>query len=41
MLKNALELFGDIVKMWFTFNEPIVTVECGYLKQYHYPMEVD
>ena len=39
--KKCFELFGDIVKYWFTFNEPIVTVECGYLKQYHYPMEVD
>ena len=38
--KKCFELFGDIVKYWFTFNEPIVTVECGYLKQYHYPMEV-
>lgn len=39
--KTCFELFGDIVKTWFTFNEPIVSVECGYLKQYHYPMEVD
>ena len=39
--KTCFSLFGDIVKTWFTFNEPIVSVECGYLKQYHYPMEVD
>lgn len=39
--RTCFELFGDIVKTWFTFNEPIVSVECGYLKQYHYPMEVD
>lgn len=39
--KKSFELFGDIVKTWFTFNEPIVSVECGYLKQYHYPLEVD
>lgn len=39
--KTAFELFGDIVKYWFTFNEPIVHVECGYLYQYHYPMKVD
>lgn len=39
--KNCFELFGDIVKIWFTFNEPIVSVECGYLKQYHYPLEVN
>lgn len=39
--KTCFELFGDIVKIWFTFNEPIVSVECGYLKQYHYPLEVD
>lgn len=39
--KTCFELFGDLVKIWFTFNEPIVSVECGYLKQYHYPLEVD
>ncbi|NBI07212.1 glycoside hydrolase family 1 protein [Senegalia massiliensis] len=39
--KTCFELFGDIVKRWFTFNEPIVHVECGYLNQYHYPMKVD
>ncbi len=39
--KKCFELFGDIVKRWFTFNEPIVHVECGYLKCYHYPCKVD
>lgn len=39
--KKCFELFGDIVKRWFTFNEPIVHVECGYLQQYHYPCKVD
>ncbi len=38
---KAFELFGDRVKKWFTFNEPIVHVECGYLYRYHYPMVVD
>ncbi len=38
--KICFELFGDIIKYWFTFNEPIVSVECGYLLQYHYPLEV-
>ncbi|MDO5026250.1 MAG: glycoside hydrolase family 1 protein [Tissierellia bacterium] len=37
----CFDLFGDLVDRWFTFNEPIVHVECGYLNQYHYPMEVD
>lgn len=37
----AFELFGGRVKRWFTFNEPIVHVECGYLQNYHYPCKVD
>ncbi len=37
----AFQLFGDIVKKWTTFNEPMVHVECGYLYQYHYPAVVD
>lgn len=39
--KTCFELFGNIVKRWFTFNEPIVHVECGYLNCYHYPCKVD
>lgn len=39
--KTCFELFGHLVKRWFTFNEPIVHVECGYLQCYHYPCIVD
>ena len=39
--KTCFELFGDRVKKWFTHNEPIVPVECGYLGHYHYPCVVD
>lgn len=39
--KTCFTLFGDRVKRWFTFNEPIVHVECGYLLGYHYPYKVD
>lgn len=39
--KTCFELFGEYVDGWFTFNEPIVHVECGYLNQYHYPQKVD
>lgn len=39
--KTCFELFGDRVKMWFTHNEPIVPVECGYLGPHHYPCVVD
>lgn len=38
---TCFKLFGDVVKHWFTFNEPIVHVECGYLQCYHYPCKVD
>ncbi len=38
---TCFNLFGDLVKHWFTFNEPIVHVECGYLQGYHYPCKVD
>lgn len=36
--KTCFTLFGDRVKKWFTFNEPIVPVEAGYLYQFHYPL---
>ncbi|PAD22861.1 glycoside hydrolase family 1 protein [Terribacillus saccharophilus] len=39
--KICFDLFGDRVKKWFTFNEPIVPVEAGYLYNIHYPNIVD
>ncbi len=39
--KICFELFGDRVKKWVTFNEPIVPVEGGYLFKFHYPLVSD
>lgn len=39
--EKCFELFGEKVKKWFTFNEPIVPVEGGYLYDFHYPNVVD
>lgn len=33
----AFEQFGDIVKKWVTFNEPLVHIECGYYGDAHWP----
>ena len=39
--KTCFELFGDVVKKWATFNEPLVHVEAGYLYEFHYPAIID
>ncbi|WP_028863391.1 glycoside hydrolase family 1 protein [Psychromonas aquimarina] len=38
---KAFALFGDRVKYWFTFNEPLAVVECGYIRGWHYPCVQD
>ena len=35
--KTAFECFGDKIKYWTTFNEPMVIPEAGYLYAFHYP----
>ncbi|MGX7163898.1 glycoside hydrolase family 1 protein [Enterococcus massiliensis] len=35
--ETAFELFGDLVKKWTTFNEPLVHIECGYMGDAHWP----
>lgn len=37
----CFRLFGDRVKYWFTFNEPIVPIEGSYLYGFHYPQILD
>lgn len=39
--KKCFELFGDRVKYWITFNEPIVPAEGGYLYDFMVPNVVD
>ncbi|MGY9371688.1 glycoside hydrolase family 1 protein [Citrobacter pasteurii] len=38
--QTCFSLFGNRVKHWFTFNEPIVPVEGGYLYDFHFPPNV-
>lgn len=37
----CFELFGDKVRYWFTFNEPLIPAEAGYLHPRHYPYVTD
>lgn len=39
--KKCFELFGDRVRYFTIFNEPIVPVEGGYFYDFHYPNKVD
>jgi 6-phospho-beta-glucosidase/beta-glucosidase len=39
--ETCFELFGDKVAYWFTFNEPMIPAEAGYLHDRHYPYVVD
>lgn len=37
----CFKYFGDRVKYWTTFNEPVIIPETGYLYQRHYPAVCD
>lgn len=39
--ETCFALFGDRVKYWFTFNEPMIPAEAGYLHDRHFPYVVD
>lgn len=39
--KACFDNFSDLVSLWTTFNEPIVTVEGGYFDDFHYPCKQD
>ncbi|WP_330982625.1 MULTISPECIES: glycoside hydrolase family 1 protein [Enterobacterales] len=39
--RQCYELFGDRVRYWFTFNEPLIPAEAGYLHPRHYPYVSD
>lgn len=39
--ETCFRLFGDKVAYWFTFNEPMIPAEAGYLHNRHYPYVVD
>lgn len=36
----AFDLFGDRVKYWAVFNEPMVVPEAGYMYGFHYPNRI-
>ncbi|MGL4367622.1 MAG: glycoside hydrolase family 1 protein [Brevinemataceae bacterium] len=39
--ETCFKLFGDKVKYWFTFNEPIVVPYIAYMDDYMYPNVID